>query len=61
MTQYVAHFEVSKHHRWYAPLFSVSGHWYFVSFIDDAARSTWVYMMKYLNELTYIFEDLHKS
>lgn len=45
---------------WYALLISISGHRYFLSFIDDSSRCTWGYVMKSWDELPSIFEDFHK-
>ena len=36
---------------WFALLISISNHPYFVSFIDDAPKCTWVYVMKCRDEL----------
>lgn len=34
-----------------APVVSISGHRYFVSFIDDFSRMTWIYLMKSRDEV----------
>lgn len=37
----LVHFDVR-----YAPVVSIYGHHYFVEFIDDTTRVTWVYLIK---------------
>lgn len=49
------HFDV-----WCAPLVSVYGQCYFVIFIDDASRCTWVYLMKSKDEVLEVFKTYHK-
>ena len=39
---------------------SLKGHRWFVSFIDDCSRTTWLYMMKDKNEVCSIFQNFHK-
>ena len=39
---------------------SLKGHRWFVSFIDDCSRTTWLYMMKEKNEVFSIFQNFHK-
>lgn len=38
---------------------SLGGNKYFVTFIDDATRRTWVYMMKHKSEVFGIFQKFH--
>lgn len=42
----------------YAPLVSISGFQYFVSFIDDAKMSTWVYLIKSHDECLQYLKTL---
>lgn len=47
---------------WYAPLVSISGYQYFVSFIDEAKMSTWLYLIKSHDEcLQYLKTSLSKK
>ena len=45
---------------WCAPLVSINGYRYFFSFIDDATRCTWVFLLKSRDEVFYVFETFHK-
>lgn len=40
---------------WYAPITSISSHQDFVSFIDNASRCIWIYVIKFHDELPSIF------
>ena len=42
------------------PWFDESGIKWFVTFIDDCTRMTWLYMMKHKNEMFKIFKDFHR-
>ena len=39
---------------------ALKGHRWFVSFIDDFSRATWIYMMKDKSEVNLIFKNFHK-
>ena len=39
---------------------SLKGHRWFVSFIDDCSRTTWLYMMKEKRVVFSIFQNFHK-
>lgn len=39
---------------------SLKGHRWFVSFVDDCSRTTWVYLMKDKSEVHAIFKEFHK-
>jgi hypothetical protein len=39
---------------------SLSGYRWFVSFIDDFSRTTWVYLLKDKSEMFSVFEMFHK-
>lgn len=45
---------------WCAGLVSINGYRYFISFIDDATRCTWVYLLKSRDEVFCMFETFHK-
>nr|KYP76234.1 Retrovirus-related Pol polyprotein from transposon TNT 1-94 [Cajanus cajan] len=38
---------------------SLVGHWWFVTFIDDCMRVTWLYFLKHKSEVFYIFKTFH--
>ena len=42
------------------PWFDESGIKWFVTFIDDCTRMTWLYMMKHKNEVFKIFQVFHR-
>lgn len=43
-----------------APISSKLGHKFFVIFIDDKSKCTWVYFLKYKNEVSEIFKEFHQ-
>ena len=43
-----------------APLESHDGFKYFVIFVDDYSRATWLYLLKSTSEVASIFQDFHK-
>lgn len=45
---------------WFSPVTSIHGHQYFVTFIDDETRVTWVYLLKSKDEVLYTFKTYHK-
>ena len=42
-----------------APVDSYDGYKYFVLFIDDFSRATWLYLLKSKTEVTSVFKDFH--
>jgi len=38
---------------------SFDGYKYFVSFVDDFSRVTWVYLLKSKSEVVYVFQNFH--
>src|SRR3954469_18217254 len=40
-----------------SPVTSISGYSYYVSFIDDCSRYTWVYLMRHRSEVLQIYTD----
>ena len=53
-------FNLIHYDVWYAPVTSICGHRYFVTFIDDATRVTWVYLLKSKDEVFHVFQTYHK-
>lgn len=45
---------------WYAPLTSIYGHRYFVTFINDANKRTWVYLLTSKGEVLNVFKTYYK-
>ena len=45
---------------WYAPLVSMYGHCYFVTFIDGETRATWVYLIKSKDEVLIFLKQTIK-
>jgi hypothetical protein len=39
---------------------SLSSYWWFVSFIDDFSRTTWVYLLKDKSDVFAVFQMFHK-
>lgn len=39
---------------------SLTGTKWFVTFIDDYSRATWVYLMKDKSEVFFVFQNFHK-
>lgn len=44
---------------WTSPIHSYDGYKYFVLFIDDRSRATWLYLLKSKNEVCSVFKDFH--
>jgi hypothetical protein len=43
-----------------APFSTEGGSRYFVIFVDDYSRFTWIYMLKHCSDLVPIFQTFHK-
>lgn len=43
-----------------SPKSSISGYRWFVIFVDDCTRMTWIYLLKQKNEVIHIFQQFHK-
>ena len=43
-----------------APFTTEGGSRYFVIFVDDYSRFTWIYMLKHRSDLIPIFQSFHK-
>ena len=52
-------FDVVHSDIWGPILESFDGYKYFVSFVDDFSRVTWIYLLKYKSEVMNIFQDFH--
>ena len=53
-------FEIIHSDIWGPILESFDGYRYFVTFVDDFTRITWLYLLKYKSELPNVFQDFHK-
>ena len=54
----VDHFDLVHSDVWGpAPVSSLSGYNYYVSFVDDCSRYTWIYLMRHRSELFQIYTD----
>ena len=42
-----------------SPKSSISGYWWFVIFVDDCTRMTWIYLLKQKNEVVHILQQFH--
>src|SRR3954463_14243451 len=52
------HFDLIHSDIWGpSPVTSISGYSYYVSFIDDCSRYTWVYLMRHRSEVLQIYTD----
>lgn len=52
-------FELIHSDVWTSPIHSYDGYKYFVLFIDDRSRATWLYLLKSKNEVCSVFKDFH--
>jgi hypothetical protein len=43
-----------------APLLTEEGSHYFVVFINDYSRYTWIYLLQHCSELTQVYQNFHK-
>ena len=53
-------FEIVHSDIWGLVLESCDGYKYFVTFVDDFTRITWLYLLKFKGELMDVFQDFHK-
>ena len=42
------------------PLPTHNGMWWFVTFVDDYTRMTWLYLLKHKSDMCKVFQVLHK-
>jgi hypothetical protein len=42
-----------------SPISTISGFRWFVTFVDDCTRMTWLYLLKHKNEVLSIFQSFH--
>ena len=54
-------FDLIYSNVWYAPLASIYGHWYFVTFVDHASRRTWVFLLKSKGEILNVLKTYYKN
>ena len=53
-------FEIVHSDIWGPVLESYDGFKYFVTFVDDFTKITWLYLLKFKSEVLYVFKDFHK-
>ena len=53
-------FEIVHSDIWGPVLESYDGFKYFVTFVDDFTRITWLYLLKFKSKVLYVFKDFHK-
>ena len=52
-------FELVHSDVWGPTIESIDGYKYFVSFIDDFSRVTWIYLLKFKSEVIDVFKNFH--
>ena len=52
-------FELVHSDVWGPTIESFDGYKYFVTFVDDFSRVTWIYLLKFKNEVVDVFKDFH--
>ena len=53
-------FEIIHSDIWGPVVQSFDGYMYFVTFVDDFTRITWLYLLKFKSEFASVFQDFHK-
>jgi transposase InsO family protein len=52
-------FELVHSDVWGPTIESFDGYKYFVTFVDDFSRETWIYLLKFKSEVVDVFKDFH--
>jgi len=52
-------FELVHYNVWGPTIESFDGYKYFITFIDDFSRVTWIYLLKFKSEVVDVFKDFH--
>ncbi|KAL6278328.1 hypothetical protein ACE6H2_021929 [Prunus campanulata] len=52
-------FEIVHSDIWGPTIESFDGYKYFVTFVDDFSRTTWLYLLKFKSDLMNVFKDFH--
>ena len=52
-------FDIVHSDVWGPTIESFDGYKYFVSFVDDFSRVTWIYLLKFKSEVMHVFQNFH--
>jgi hypothetical protein len=52
-------FDIVHSDVWGPTIESFDGYKYFVSFVDDFSRVTWIYLLKLKSEVMHVFQNFH--